>query len=91
VFFICANVLFYEKALSNMVRLMGSLPWEPISNLPHPKSVAHKKLTIVEELVTVVTSHNKLLGKKWSKPYGCAITSHFNVTNPYKKSDDAQQ
>jgi hypothetical protein len=28
-----ANDLLYEKALSNMVRLMGSLPWGPMLNL----------------------------------------------------------
>ncbi len=27
---ICTNILLYEKALSNMVRLMGSFPWKPM-------------------------------------------------------------
>jgi len=57
----------------------------------HPKLVARKKLAITKEFVVVVGSHSQQFGKKWSRPYGCVITSHFGATNLYKKSDKAQQ
>ncbi len=56
----------------------------------HPKLVAHKKLAIIEELVVTI-SHNQQSRKKWSKPFGCVITSYFGVTNLYKKFNEAQQ
>jgi hypothetical protein len=33
VLLICANILFYEKALSNTIILTRSLPWGPMLNL----------------------------------------------------------
>jgi hypothetical protein len=56
---------------------------------PYPKLVVYKKLAIVKELVVVVTSHSQKLGKKRFEPFGCAITSYFCVTNPYKKFNEA--
>jgi hypothetical protein len=56
----------------------------------HPKLVVHRKLAIVEELLIVAASHNQQLGKMWSRPYGCAITSYFGATNLYKMSSEAQ-
>jgi len=45
----------------------------------HPKLVACRKLAITKELVTVA-SHNQQSGKKWSRPFGCVITSYFGAT-----------
>ncbi len=56
----------------------------------HPKLVAHIKLAIVEELLIVAASHNQQLGKMWSRPFGCAITSYFGAINLYKTSNEAQ-
>jgi hypothetical protein len=53
----------------------------------HPKLVACKKLAIIEELVVATTNHSQQFGKKQFGPFGCAITSYFGITNPYKKSD----
>ncbi len=52
----------------------------------HPKFVACKKLAIIEELVAT-TSYSQQFGKKQFGPFGCAITSYFGITNPYKKFD----
>jgi hypothetical protein len=57
-FLICANILLYEKALSNMVRLMGSFPWGPLLN-QHPKLVACKKLATAKKLAIIVASHSQ--------------------------------
>jgi hypothetical protein len=35
-------------------------------------------------------NHSQQL-KKWFKPIGCAIIAFFDATNPYKKSNEAQQ
>jgi hypothetical protein len=55
-----------------------------------PKLFAHKKLVIIEELV-VVASHSQQFGKKWSRPFGCVITSYIGATNLFKKFNEAQQ
>jgi hypothetical protein len=57
----------------------------------HQKLVACKKLAITKEFVVVAGSHSQQFGKKWSRPSRCVITSYFSATNPYKKSDKAQQ
>jgi len=55
----------------------------------HPKLVVRRKLAIIRELVIVTTSHTQQSGKKQFAPSGCAITSYFGATNPYKFFDDA--
>jgi hypothetical protein len=50
--------------------------------------VACKMVAITAGLVAT-TSHNWESGKKWSGSFGCATTSYFGATNPYKKFDKA--
>ncbi len=37
------------------------------------------------------SKHNRQPGKKQFKPFECVITSYSSATNPYKKSNEAQQ
>jgi len=37
------------------------------------------------------SKHNRQPRKKQFRPFECAITSYFRATNPYKKSNEAQQ
>jgi hypothetical protein len=54
----------------------------------HPRLVAQIKLVILEKIAN--RNHSQQL-KKWFKPIGCAMIAFFGATNPYKKSNEAQQ
>jgi hypothetical protein len=68
----------------------GITPMKTHVESTHPKLVACRKLAITKELVTAA-SHNQQFGKKWSRPFGCVITSYFGATNLYKKFNETQQ
>jgi hypothetical protein len=78
-----------RKGLIKYGKINGIIPTKTHVESAYPKLVARKKLAIVEELV-IIASHNQQPRKNRSKPSGCAITSCFSATNPYKNSDESQ-
>ncbi len=80
-----------RKGLIKYGKNNGIIPMRTHVEFAHLKLVAQRKVAIIEELVVVVASCSQQFGKKRSRPFGCAITSYFGVTNHYKKSNEAQQ
>jgi hypothetical protein len=65
VFYLCQCSIL-RKGLIKYGKINGITPMRTHVEFAHPKLVAHIKLTIIEELIAIVTSHNQQLGKKWS-------------------------